>query len=62
MKIVKFFFNITKLKTDKDYFLLMFYFVRKILKNNKGIIGIRKIILYLILSGTITVGFLSSVS
>ena len=40
----------------------MFYFVRKILKNNKGIIGIRKIILYLILSGTITVGFLSSVS
>ena len=35
---------------------------RKILKNNKGIIGIRKIILYLILSGTITVGFLSSVS
>ena len=34
----------------------------KILKNNKGIIGIRKIILYLILSGTITVGFLSSVS
>ena len=36
--------------------------VLKILKNNKGIIGIRKIILYLILSGTITVGFLSSVS
>lgn len=23
MKIVKFFFNITKLKTDKDYFILL---------------------------------------
>ena len=27
MKIVKFFFNITKLKTDKDYFILLVLFL-----------------------------------